>query len=47
MRVRVGIRSTIFKFPFLFGYILYHICILVRILPRNISMEEDLSCESA
>ena len=43
--VRVGIRSIFFKFPVQFVYILY--LILVCFLPRNISMEEGLSCESA
>ena len=42
MRVRVGIRSTIFL-NFHFCLVIFYICIL----PRNISMEEDLSCESA
>ena len=32
-----------FKFPFLM--VIFYICILACFLPRNIPMEEDLSCE--
>ena len=38
--LRVGIRSIIFLYIFLFGYISF--CILVCFLPRNIFVEEDV-----
>ena len=34
-------------FNFHFCLVIFYICILVCLLPRNIFMEEDLSCESA
>ena len=35
--------AVFFKFPFLM--VIFYICILACFLPRNIPMEEDLSCE--
>ena len=43
MRVRVRIRSTFFHSCL----VIFYIYILVCLLPRNIHVEEDLSCESA
>ena len=47
MRVRVGIRSIFLDFHFCLVIFYIIICILVCFWPRNISTEEDLSCESA
>ena len=46
MRVRVGIAVLFLRYISISVW-LYHICILVCFLPRNKSMEVDLSCESA
>ena len=46
MRVRVRVRRIIY-INFHFCLVIFYICILVCFLPRNISMEEDLSRESA
>ena len=35
------------RFHFNFFLVIYHICVLVCLLPINISMEENLSCELA
>ena len=47
MRVRVGVRRTIFYLNFHFCLVTFCICILVCFLPRNMFMQEDVSCESA
>ena len=41
------IKFKLISIHFHFCLVIFYICILVCFLPRNISMEEDLFCESA